>query len=167
MINNLTIPTIQLRFLYQKLRHMYQFWVFKSKKELNYDSFGDLKKLGAARLVLLDLLIYRISFFLLDRTPQANLQLWCTSRTCVHSIGVIGSYCLSYGGGCLNMNVSFLCQILRLFARMFSSVVFQKFERLTFNTILAKNRNEVNGFIEGRHGYTFTRQMVLFFKFYG
>ena len=39
---------------------------FKSKKELNYDGFVDLNKLGAARLVHSDLRIYRISFFLLD-----------------------------------------------------------------------------------------------------
>ena len=41
---------------------------FKSKKDLNYDRFVDPNILGAARLVYSDLRIYRISFFLLDRT---------------------------------------------------------------------------------------------------
>ena len=41
---------------------------FKSKKELNYDRFVDPNIYGAARLVLSDPRIYRISFFLLDKS---------------------------------------------------------------------------------------------------
>ena len=48
------------------------FVYFKSKKELNYDRFVDLNILGAAPLVHLDLRIYRISFFLLDRIDMSS-----------------------------------------------------------------------------------------------
>ena len=41
---------------------------FKSKKELNDDRFVDSNILGAARLVHSDLRIYRILFFLLDKS---------------------------------------------------------------------------------------------------
>ena len=60
-----------------KLRFFIQSWnictysvYFKSKKELNYNSFVDPNILGASRLVHSDLRIYRISFFLLDITDS-------------------------------------------------------------------------------------------------